>query len=151
MRAVGLFGMVVAGGIGLAGQPLAATAAAVPAAPTAYCAAQYADDFNTLSTAARDFDHRPEAAFSYCTRNVALYECLSYAPDGTVRRTRRKVTLHGTAFAYRKQGGETWLLTNDHVGAWPTVTDDQHPVDGVPAGCKRVSETLTLDDDEHDA
>ena len=35
--------------------------------------------------------------------------------------------------------------------AWPAVTDEQHAVDGVPAGCKRVSETLALVDDEHDS
>jgi serine protease Do len=34
--------------------------------------------------------------------------------------------------------------------SWPAVTDAQHPIDGVPAGCKRVSESLTLVDDERD-
>ena len=52
-------------------------------------------------------------------------------PTDPCAATRRTVTLHGTAFAYRKQGGDTLLLTNDHVAAWPVVTDDQHVVDGV--------------------
>jgi serine protease Do len=128
----------------------AATPAAIPAAGAPFCSGQHADDFTALSAAARNFDHQPEATFSYCTRNSALYECLSYGSDGAVRRDRRKVRLHGTAFAYRKQNGDTLLLTNDHVAAWPAVTDAQHTVEGVPAGCKRISETLTIVDDEHD-
>ena len=149
MRAQALFGLVVASGLGLGSKGTAAPQPTASATP--FCSAPYADDFSALSAAARDFDHRPEATFSYCTRNAAVYECLSYGSDGGMRRDRRKVTLHGTAFAYRKQSGDTLLLTNDHVGAWPAVTDAQHSVDGVPIGCKRVSETLTLVDDEHDA
>jgi hypothetical protein len=114
------------------------------------CAGSYADDFGTLSSQAREFDGHPEAVFSYCTRNVAVYECLSYGPDGAVKRARKKVTLHGTAFAFKRQGAETLLLTNDHVANWPLVTDAQHPVEDVPPGCKKISESLTLVDDEHD-
>jgi serine protease Do len=129
---------------GLAGPP-------APPVPAPFCSGQYADDFSALSAAARDFDQRPEATFSYCTRNAAVYECLSYGSDGAIRRDRRRVVLHGTAFAYRKQGADTLLLTNDHVAAWPAVTDEDHTVDKVPAGCKRISETLTLVDNEHDS
>jgi serine protease Do len=126
-------------------------AAAVPASAAAVCGgAGYADDFSALSVQARDYDRHPEASFSYCTRNTAVYECLSYGADGGIRRQRRTAVLHGTAFAYRRQGGDTLLLTNDHVGSWPAVTDAQHAVDGIPAGCKRVSESLALVDDEHD-
>ena len=129
----------------------AAAGAAPPAAPVGFCSGQYADDFGSLSAAARDFDHRPEATFSYCTRNTAVYECLSYGSDGAMRRDRRKVVAHGTAFAYRKQAGETLLLTNEHVAAWPAITDAEHEVRGVPAGCKRVSDALSLVDDEDDS
>ena len=115
------------------------------------CAGGYADDFNALSSRTREFDRRPEAVFSYCVRNTAIYECLSYASDGTVRREKKKEILHGTAFAYRRQGGDTLLLTNDHVAAWPTVTDAQHTVEDVPSGCKKISEALALVDDEHDS
>ncbi len=114
------------------------------------CTGTYADDFAALSAQARDFDRHPEATFSYCTRSSAVYECLSYGPDATVHRERRKVVAHGTAFAYRRQGADTLLLTNDHVADWPPVTDAQHVVEGVPAGCKRVAESLALVDDEHD-
>ena len=71
-------------------------------------------------------------------RNTAVYECLSYGPDGGVRHDRRTAVLHGTAFAYRRQATDTLLLTNDHVAAWPAVTDDQHTVEGVPSGCKKI-------------
>jgi serine protease Do len=120
------------------------------AAAAPLCTGTYADDFTALTAQSRDFDRHPEATFSYCTRSSAVYECLSYGPDATVHRERRKVVAHGTAFAYRRQGADTLLLTNDHVAAWPAVTDGQHVVEGVPAGCKRVSEALALVDDEHD-
>ncbi|HEY4392938.1 MAG TPA: serine protease, partial [Polyangia bacterium] len=103
------------------------------------------------SAEARAFDRHPEAVFSYCVRNSAVYECLSYGADGAIRRERKRAILHGTAFAYKRQGADTLLLTNDHVASWPAVTDGQHVVDGVPAGCKKVSESLTLVDNEHDA
>jgi len=59
--------------------------------------------------------------------------------------------LHGTAFAYRRQGSDTLFLTNEHVAVWPSVTDVQHPVEGVRSGCKKVSESIVLVDDEHDS
>ncbi len=127
---------------------LPARGAAPPAGP--FCSGAYADELITLSADARAFDRGPEAVFSYCARNTATYECLSYGADGSMRRERRKAVLHGTAFAYRKQGADTLLLTNDHVAAWPAVTDAQHPLEGIPAGCKKVSESLALVDDEYD-
>jgi S1-C subfamily serine protease len=135
--------------------PLAASgtghAAAGDAPPAPLCSGTYADDFTALSPQAREFDRQPQAAFSYCVRNTATYECLSYGADGAVRHERRTAVLHGTAFAYKRQGSDTLLLTNDHVAAWPAVTDVQHTVEGVPAGCKKISETLALVDDEHDS
>jgi S1-C subfamily serine protease len=136
----------------LAAFAAAATARAAGVDPPApLCSGTYADDFSALSSQAREFDRQPQSAFSYCVRNTAVYECLSYGADGAVRHDRRTAVLHGTAFAYRRQAAETLLLTNDHVAAWPTVTDAQHTVDGVPAGCKKVTETLALVDDEHDS
>lgn len=123
--------------------------AAEPSGP--WCSGTYADDFAALTARARDFDEHPDAAFSYCTRSRAEYECLSYKSDGAIRHERRSVLAHGTAFAYKRLNGDTLLVTNDHVASWPAVTDAQHPVDGVPAGCKRVSESLTLVDDEQDS
>ncbi|HVY41120.1 MAG TPA: serine protease [Polyangia bacterium] len=130
---------------------LAAAGARAADAPAPLCSGSYADDFRALSAQAREFDRQPQSAFSYCVRNTAVYECLSYGADGAVRHGRRTAVLHGTAFAYRRQGTDTLLLTNDHVAAWPAVTDAQHTVEGVPAGCKKITETLALVDDEHDS
>ena len=131
---------------------LAITAFALLQAPeNLYCSSDYADDLGALSTSARAVDRASDAQFSYCVRNVAVYECLSYGPDGNVRKLRRRAVLHGTAFAYQQQGADTLLLTNDHVAAWPAVTDDDHSVDGVPAGCKKVSENLRIVDNDEDA
>jgi len=128
----------------------AAEERAAPPAASPRCEGAYADDFAALEAEARDFDRRPEAVFSRCTRSAVVYECLSYGPDGAIRRKQRKAVAHGTAFGYRRQGPDTLLLTNEHVASWPAVTDGQHVVEGVPAGCKKISETLTLVDDEHD-
>ncbi|HEY7372061.1 MAG TPA: hypothetical protein VIF57_07760, partial [Polyangia bacterium] len=83
---------------------LPARGAPPPAGP--FCSGAYADELITLSADARAFDRGPEAVFSDCARNTATYECLSYGVDGAVRRERRKAVLHGTAFAYKKQGGD---------------------------------------------
>jgi len=130
--------------------PLTARAAAGD--PTALrCQGTYADDPSALSAEVRDFDRHPDAVFSRCTRNTAVFECLSYGADGSVRHQRIDAVLHGTAFAYRRQGPDTLFLTNEHVAVWPSVTDAQHVVDGVPSGCKKVSESIALVDDEHDS
>jgi hypothetical protein len=122
-----------------------------PAAPPAkaYCSGEYADEFTSLSVKAREFEQR-QAPYTYCVRTTAVYECPSYAPDGSLRRSLRKAVAHGTAFGYRQQRGETLLVTNDHVAEWPAVTDDEHPVSDIPAGCKRVSDTLRIVESEKD-
>ncbi|HZS39617.1 MAG TPA: trypsin-like peptidase domain-containing protein [Polyangia bacterium] len=112
-----------------------------------YCSGEYADDLSMLSTRARQLDSQ---GYSVCVRTSAIYECLSYATDGSVRRTRQNVVAHGTAFGFERQGNETLLLTNQHVAEWPAVTDRDHPVDGVPAGCKRVGDSLKIVDNESD-
>lgn len=116
--------------------------------PAPYCNGEYAEDLAQLAPKARELQHQ---AYSFCVRNTVVYECLSYAADGTVRRTRRRGVQHGTAFAYKQDNGSTLLLTNEHVAEWPAVTPDAHTVDGVPPGCKRVSETIKIVDNENDA
>jgi S1-C subfamily serine protease len=117
------------------------------ASPAPYCSGEYADDLSQLVARAREIERQP---YSFCVRSSAVYECLSYAADGSVRRQKKRSTAHGTAFAYRQQGGDTLLLTNDHVAEWPAVTDEAHRVEGVPSGCKRVSDGLKLVDSESD-
>lgn len=119
--------------------------------PAPYCeGGGYADSFSALSAHARALEQTKDK-YTYCVRSTATYECLSYGPEGNVRRSRTQVSSHGTAFAYRKQGPETLLLTNDHVVEWPAVTDEAHPVEGVPSGCKRVADGLSIVDNEADA
>lgn len=116
-----------------------------------WCTGAYADDFSVLSKAAAETNQRPWSQFSDCVRSRAVYECLSYASDGSVRRARQTATAHGTAFGFKKVNGETFLLTNAHLADWPAVSDDEHPVAGVGTGCKRVSEQLHVVDNEKDA
>jgi len=117
-----------------------------------YCSGDYADDFTALAPYVQEFDKQPQVrSSSYCIRNTATYECVSYNSDGGLRRLRRKAILHGTAFGYRIQGGETLLLTNQHAAEWPAVTDEEHPVEDVPIGCKRVAESIKIVDNEADS
>jgi serine protease Do len=130
----------------------AAGGEAVPAALAAsapYCAGEYADDLAALSVRAREFE-QAQKPYTFCIRTTATYECPSYATDGTLRRSRRKVVAHGTGFGFRQQGTDTLLVTNEHVAEWPAVTSEEHAVDEVPPGCKLVSNTLAIVDDEKD-
>lgn len=130
-------------------KPPSAPAPKKPLQP--YCQGEYANEYAALNKRTIEFNSRQESQFTYCVRVTATYECLSYATDGNVKRAKKSVTAHGTAFAYKKQGGDTLLATNFHVTEFPPVSDDDHPVDGVPVGCKKVSDTLKLVDNEKDA
>lgn len=133
--------------------PVLTPAVASPAAPAeasrAYCSGEYADDLAALTPRAREFEES-QKRFTYCIRTSAVYECPYYASDGTLKRVRRRVVAHGTGFGYRRDGNDTLVVTNQHVSDWPAVTDDAHPVDGVPAGCKRVADALRIVDNESD-
>ncbi len=125
----------------------ASSAARAEGEPPQYCIGEYAEDLASLAPKARELEHQP---YSFCVRNSVVYECLSYSADGSVRKSRRQAVAHGTAFAYKQEAGSTLLFTNEHVAEWPAVTPDAKAVDGVPAGCKRVSETLRIVDNEQD-
>jgi len=115
------------------------------------CSGDYADDLSFLSARARNVERQAKGQATYCVRNTVVYECLSYGSDGNLRKTRHLSVSHGTAFAYKHQEGETLLLTNQHVAESPPVTDEDHVVSNVPAGCKRVLDTLKIVDSESDA
>jgi len=116
-----------------------------------YCSGPYADDFAALSATAREAEQKPQSqSWVYAIRTTATYECLSYGADGNLRRVRKKALAHGTGFGYRQQNGETLILTNQHVAEWPPVTDDEHKVEEVPQGCKRVSDALRIVESERD-
>jgi len=127
---------------------IVAAARAATADPS-FCPGEYAEDLSALSQHARDIEST-SGPYSYAVRTTASYECLSYGRDGDVKRSRTTARASGTAFGYRRDGSDTLLLTNAHVAEWPAVTDEDHAVDDVPAGCKRVADSLEIVDDDHD-
>jgi serine protease Do len=120
-----------------------------PAPPRPHCLGHYADDFAALSVRARELD-QSKASYTFCVRTRAVYECPYYGSDGALRRNRKTAVAHGTAFAYQRRGGGTLLLTNQHVADWPAVTDAEHRVEDVPLGCRRVSDSLEIVDNDSD-
>lgn len=110
----------------------------------------YADSFLPLNEQVRAFERDPANRYTYCVRAAATYECLSYGADGEIRRQQSRAISHGTAFAFREQAGDTLLLTNAHVSTWPQVTDARRVVTDVPAGCKLITESLQIVDNEND-
>jgi serine protease Do len=123
-----------------------------PAAPRGIssCDGEYADTLQQLPGRVRDIENGQRSEYTYLIRSSARYECPYYGSDGKIRRKRLESVEHGTAFAYEVTNGETFLLTNEHVAAWPDVTDLAHKVDGVPDGCKRVDDKQRIVHDEHD-
>ena len=114
------------------------------------CEGEYADSLQVQSIHTRDLEQGPRSQYSYLVRSSAKYECPFFGPDGKLRRRRVQASELGTAFAYEASGSETYLLTNEHVAAWPDVTDTFHRIDGVPEGCKRVEDKLRIVRDERD-
>jgi serine protease Do len=122
-------------------------AAAQPAIPP-LCNGDYADALpvakaNAILDSARD-------PFVFAIRNTATYEHVYYGHDGKLRRAYLRSVVHGTGFSYRVVNGETQIVTNEHVASQPDVTDDDHNVDGVPKGSKKVREQLKIVRDEND-
>ncbi len=105
----------------------------------AECTGPYAEDLSALSARAREAESHA-ASYVYAVRTTATYECVSYGSDGELHKTRTTSTAHGTAFGYRRDGGDTLLLTNEHVAEWPQIQN----------GCKQISDTLKIVDDDHD-
>ena len=116
----------------------------------AACSGHYADEAIALASKGREYESKPDANYSYCLRNTSTYECLHYGEDGKVKKRRLSVVTHGTAFAYKKKGGESFLLTNAHIAVRPVATRDSDHVTGIPAGCKKIEEKLRLVRDESD-
>ena len=116
-----------------------ACAQAAVADADATCSGAYAEDLSAQSTRAREAEsHAP--SYVYAVRTTATYECVSYGSDGDLRKARSTSIAHGTAFGYRRDGGDTLLLTNEHVAEWPAIQN----------GCKKISDTLRIVDSDHD-
>lgn len=105
----------------------------------AECSGAYAEDLSAQSSKAREAE-RHVTSYVYAIRTTATYECVAYSENGDLHRTRTTQVAHGTAFAYRRDGGDTLLLTNEHVAEWPLLQN----------GCKRISESLRIVDDDKD-
>lgn len=129
--------------------PAASVAAKSDAADEAE-ARLYSDTFLPLREDVRAFERDPGNRYTYCIRNVATYECLSYSSDGSLRKRQYHKTAHGTGFAYKLDGDDTRLLTNEHVVSWPFVTDTEHRLEDVPLGCKLLTQKLHIVDNEDD-
>jgi serine protease Do len=114
------------------------------------CDGEYSDSLQIQSLRNREIEQGPRSQFSYLVRSTAKYECPFFGPDSKLRRRRVQASELGSAFAYEVSGGETYLLTNEHVAAWPEVTDSLHRIEGVPEGCKRVEDKLRIVRDERD-
>jgi len=111
-----------------------------PSPPPSLCSGDYADALPAEKAASiLDAVKQP---FVFAIRNTATYEHVYYGRDGKLRRAYLRSVVHGTAFAYRIVNGETQLVTNEHVASQPDVTDDEHAVEGVPTGSKKVREQL---------
>src|SRR5467141_4676118 len=119
-----------------------------PSPPPPLCSGDYADSLPAEKAASiLDAVKQP---FVFAIRNTATYEHVYYGRDGKLRRAYLRSVVHGTAFAYRIVNGETQLVTNEHVAGQPDVTDDEHAVEGVPTGSKKVREQLKIVRDETD-
>ncbi len=105
----------------------------------AECSGAYAEDLSALSPRAREAE-RHGTSYVYAIRTTATYECVAYSADGNLHRTRTTSVAHGTAFGYRRDGDDTLLLTNEHVAEWPLIQN----------GCKRISESVRIVDDDKD-
>ena len=123
-----------------------------PSAPLSAnsCPGEYADNLSALAPKVRRLETQL-ASYTFCIRTTATYECPSYGVDGELVHKRTQVVAHGTAFAYRRGGAGTLLLTNQHVADWPVVTDDDHTAEDVPPGCRRVSDELNIVENEADS
>src|SRR5437764_5629671 len=119
-----------------------------PAQPAPLCNGDYGDVLpvekaSAILDAAKD-------PYVFAIRNTATYEHVYYGHDGKLRRAYLRSVVHGTGFAYRVVSGETQLVTNEHVASQPDVTEDEHSVEGVPTGSKKVREQLKIVRDEND-
>lgn len=151
----GLWAALIVAQAVLAGRPQArpkakpkVPPAATKPAPAPLCSGDYADALpvekaNAILDAARD-------PFVFAIRNTATYEHVYYGHEGKLRRAYLRSTVHGTGFGYRLVNGETQIVTNEHVASQPDVTDDEHPVEAVPPGSKKVREQLKIVRDEND-
>ena len=113
------------------------------------CTGDYADALPP-EIASRSLDEEQKAQFIFAIRSIATYEHIYYGRDGKLRKQYLRAVAHGTGFGWKVLNGETYLVTNEHVASRPDVTDEDHPVEGIPPGSKKVREQLKIVKDEGD-
>lgn len=118
--------------------------------PAPRCNAAYGDDLSVMKPENRAFESSPEASYTYCIRNTAVYESAYFGKGGKLRKRYITHVMHGTGFAYKTQNGEWYLATNQHVSDHPDVTESDDEVTGVPAGSRKLRETLRIVRNESD-
>ncbi|MFL5424266.1 MAG: trypsin-like peptidase domain-containing protein [Myxococcales bacterium] len=116
--------------------------------PAPICDGDYAD--SVPAARASEILDGVKDQFVFAIRNISTYERVYYGRDGKLRRNYIRSVVHGTGFAYQVKDGETLIVTNEHVANRPEVTDEEHGVEGVPPGSKKVRETLKIVRDEED-
>ena len=134
------------------GQPRRKTRLPAPVAPPApkpICDGDYANAL-PAPLANKEADIAPKDVFVFAVRTVSTYERVYYGKDGKLRKQYLRAQAHGTGFGLRVVGGETLLVTNEHVASRPEVTDEEHTVEGIPPGAKKVREQLKIVRDEAD-
>jgi serine protease Do len=115
-----------------------------------FCSGEYADFLTSMSRETRSFEASAEAGYTYCIRAIATYEHLYYGNGGKLRRRYVRHVRHGTGFAYEAKDGEWFVATNEHVAQHPLVTETDGDLDGVPAGSRKVRETIRIVKNEGD-
>src|SRR5260221_535939 len=144
LRSVQAWVLLAASLIGMGMAFALVTRSRLSATTSLQCQGEYGDTLQLQSLRMRETEQGPRGQYSYLVRSSAKYECPFFGPDGKLGRRRVQASELGSAFAYEQSGGDTYLLTNEHVAAWPDVTDTVHRIDGVPEGCKRVEDKLRI-------
>src|ERR1043165_733377 len=109
-----------------------------PPAPPPLCEGDYADAL-PAEKANAILDSTKET-FVFAIRNTATYEHVYYGREGKLRRAYLRSVVHGTGFGWKVVGGETQIVTNEHVASQPEVTDEDHSVEGIPIGSQKAGE-----------
>jgi S1-C subfamily serine protease len=121
-----------------------------PILVNAHCSGAYADSLGDLLAANAAYEKGPDSNYSYCLRTTATYEHPYYSRGGKLKKAYLRAQSHGTGFAYKAKDGDYYVATNEHVAEYPDVTDDDHAVDGVPKGSRKVREVVKIVANESD-
>ena len=121
-----------------------------PPPPSPFCNGEYADQPGVVGRETKAQAPLDDAGYTYCIRTTATYENVYYGKDGKLHKKYVRHVQHGTGFVYRAARGEWFVATNQHVAHPPAVTESDSDVEGVPAGSRKVRETIRIVANESD-